>query len=534
MRTPRAAQLGHQRGDECARPSLDDRPSEAMGQCGEEPWEDTREGRGQRQHGVGGGARHEGAAFFALEPLRHVLGRAEPAQPEARGGERVGGHGAHRAQERGQDLVEVAYQGGEGAPCRPGHPHPALRPRSSTLLPTQTARSPSSGWAKATVGVSSRTPRAARSRSPKAGEASSSGCTAEQTSWRKPGSVSSAVRHPPPGSSAASTTSTDSPARASVRAATRPLGPAPTTIASTPLTVRSFRIRPLGPTRRRPSCHSGSVSPSSAPITGTGPSANRHSVRSTSASTRSGRWWNSTTRRAPARAPSLTAYSAAAWPKDPSASTSSARRWASWIKQIDVAGQLERRLVVLADPVGSRTQRRRLVIGDVGQRGPAVADTEPDGAPALVRDVECGDREPLGLERAFGKGGKRPVAAELGRSDREERGGHHPRQQGRGVRLTPLRGQQQRHPGVASVTAAEERESLDVVPVQVAQHHGAAERFVAEELAHAPQTGAGVEEQCGPLRSLLVMRQRDAGGVAAEADELGTRARVSTRGSRRS
>ena len=33
----------------------------------------------------------------------------------------------------------------------------------------------------------------------KAGEASRSGWTAEQTSWRKPGSVSSAVRQPPPG-----------------------------------------------------------------------------------------------------------------------------------------------------------------------------------------------------------------------------------------------------------------------------------------------------------------------------------------------
>ena len=46
------------------------------------------------------------------------------------------------------------------------------------------------------------------------------------------------------------------------------------------------------------------VSVSAAPITGTGLPANRHRVRSTSASLRSGRWWKSATRRAPAMVPS--------------------------------------------------------------------------------------------------------------------------------------------------------------------------------------------------------------------------------------
>jgi hypothetical protein len=69
-----------------------------------------------------------------------------------------------------------------------------------------------------------------RSASPnrrKNGEARAPGCTAEQTSCQVPGSISSAVRVPPPGCSAASYTVTSRPARANVTAAARPFGPAP-------------------------------------------------------------------------------------------------------------------------------------------------------------------------------------------------------------------------------------------------------------------------------------------------------------------
>src|SRR5579872_3808908 len=55
---------------------------------------------------------------------------------------------------------------------------------------------------------------------------------AEQTSWTKPGRVSSIEREPPPMVSLASYTRTERPARAIVMAAARPFGPAPTTIAS--------------------------------------------------------------------------------------------------------------------------------------------------------------------------------------------------------------------------------------------------------------------------------------------------------------
>ncbi len=57
------------------------------------------------------------------------------------------------------------------------------------------------------------------------------GKTAAHTSWTKPGKVSGSDRTPPPTDSAASSTVTESPARASSTAATRPFGPAPTTTA---------------------------------------------------------------------------------------------------------------------------------------------------------------------------------------------------------------------------------------------------------------------------------------------------------------
>src|SRR5690606_9292923 len=66
----------------------------------------------------------------------------------------------------------------------------------------------------------------------KNGDATPIGWIAEPRSCRNPGSVSSAVRAPPPMVSLASSTSTSAPRRASVTAAASPFGPAPTTTAS--------------------------------------------------------------------------------------------------------------------------------------------------------------------------------------------------------------------------------------------------------------------------------------------------------------
>ena len=91
----------------------------------------------------------------------------------------------------------------------------------------------SNGCASAAGGSIHSTPCSASGSVRKNGEATPSGWIAEQTSWTKPGSVSSAERAPPPTVSAASMTRTESPACASAIAAASPFGPEPTTTAST-------------------------------------------------------------------------------------------------------------------------------------------------------------------------------------------------------------------------------------------------------------------------------------------------------------
>ncbi len=65
------------------------------------------------------------------------------------------------------------------------------------------------------------------------GEANASGWTAEPRSLTKPSPTSGAERVAPPGSGAASRTTTDRPVLATVMAAARPFGPDPTTTTST-------------------------------------------------------------------------------------------------------------------------------------------------------------------------------------------------------------------------------------------------------------------------------------------------------------
>ncbi len=91
------------------------------------------------------------------------------------------------------------------------------------------------------------------------GRRAPSRCTVAPMSCRKPGSVTSSVRSPPPGRSAASSTTTFQPASASATAATSPFGPEPTTTASTsvaPSMRRRVTQRLDPPARSAPSARS--------------------------------------------------------------------------------------------------------------------------------------------------------------------------------------------------------------------------------------------------------------------------------------
>lgn len=114
---------------------------------------------------------------------------------------------------------------------------PASRgPKEAAVSATEcdsTAAVPSSkGCAMGNSGCSQSSPYRASGIVLKTGEPIPSGWTAEQGSWRNPGRVSSSVRAPPPTVSLASNTDTENPRLASSTAAVSPLGPAPTTTAS--------------------------------------------------------------------------------------------------------------------------------------------------------------------------------------------------------------------------------------------------------------------------------------------------------------
>ncbi len=249
MRPPRGSELGHEGIDDGGAATLHDGPAVVVRQRGEEPGKHAGERRRQRQHGVGGRAGDQGPALVGTEAPGEMLRRGESTQGEARCRQRVRRHVAHGAQEGGQDVVQIPDEGGEeprvgGPVCSQGSGHVShIRPDGDGAgSPREDGRRRAAASAAAHRGRRGRCQR-------KAGEARSSGWTAEQTSWRNPGSVSSAVRHPPPGSSAASYTSTARPARARTSAATNPLGPAPTTMASALLTGGSQPHRQASPPR---------------------------------------------------------------------------------------------------------------------------------------------------------------------------------------------------------------------------------------------------------------------------------------------
>ena len=82
-------------------------------------------------------------------------------------------------------------------------------------------------------------------------------------------------------------------------------------------------------------------------------------------------------------------------------------------EEIDVAGQIEGALVVLAEAVGAGSEGRRAVVGDVGQGRMAVADPEAHRVPTLVGHVQGRHAEAFGREGVAGKHTEPPVAAQL-------------------------------------------------------------------------------------------------------------------------
>ena len=150
-------------------------------------------------------------------------------------------------------------------------------------------------------------------------------------------------------------------------------------------------------------------------------------------------------------------------------------------QEIDLVGQPEGTVVILADAAGARTERRRAVVRDVGHGGVAVADPEADGVATLVGDVNGNDAEALGRVRCR-RESRRTATRRGGQKERWGRTAATscapatpPR------RCRPPGPAGTRHPRVVAIAGPEEGQALHMVPVQVAQQDGAAERQITEQ-----------------------------------------------------
>jgi hypothetical protein len=117
-------------------------------------------------------------------------------------------------------------------------------------------------------------------------------------------------------------------------------------------------------------------------MTGTGDAANRHASRSSASSVRSGRWWNSATRRTPALG-QLDRIVGRGIPERRLGRHCLGQRLGIVYQQVGPGGQFDGGRVVFTPSVWSLAQRRRAVIGDVGRHRTPVAHPVPDRPPPL-------------------------------------------------------------------------------------------------------------------------------------------------------
>ena len=180
-------------------------------------------------------------------------------------------------------------------------------------------------------------------------------------------------------------------------------------------------------------------------------------------------------------------------------------------QQRGVAGEVEAGDPALLELIEVGAQRR-LVVGDVGERGVAVVDPVAEGR-AAVRDRGGADPGRADLPLALRAVAEGDVAGQLADLDRRERrrdvAGDAVAQRGLG------RGRSPDHDlGLRAEGGGEEDEALDVVEVEVGEEDVEPGRLVRQRQAEAADAGAGVERQ----HRAVGEGDADAGGVAAVAD----------------
>jgi len=104
-------------------------------------------------------------------------------------------------------------------------------------------------------------------------------------------------------------------------------------------------------------------------------------------------------------------------------------------EKVDVAGELERRGVVGAEPVRAVAGARRAMVREVGERRACVADPEAEGAPAPMADLAGDHRESLEFASSGLKRAEFPIAAKRVGADRKKGGDMDRERDGSGLAL---------------------------------------------------------------------------------------------------
>lgn len=163
-------------------------------------------------------------------------------------------------------------------------------------------------------------------------------------------------------------------------------------------------------------------------------------------------------------------------------------------EEIGASAQLKGSVVNDTEPVVSFTPLHRPVVGHVDDRGTVISDAVAERATSLVRNLERKDVEALDVVRARFERAERPRAAEARRTDREVRGAHH---LGKNSFRVALRREIEVDAGVGSVTGSEERQPVDVIPMEMRKQDGAVERQAVEHLGEASEAAARIEDERG-------------------------------------
>ena len=489
----------------------------------------ARRRRGGRGLAPGRHARQQAAGVRRLRGRRRLAGRRGPHVPRSPGHPR-------RLQRR------AAGGGLQGPPARPVRGRRVRRARSPTWCASRGSSSPASG------SPSTATPTCPRS-------------WPGSTPTRRTTRSSTAPRYPATLVTTGEEDSRVDPCHARkmaarLQAASTNDGAAPRGGRGRPRPGQARHQADRGASRRprlprlaaRPS-DAGSASlperdrrsPSAgAPVTcdgGRTANAANATMASTSSSVRVGSWWKSSTARAPAS--SRQAHGVVGRRV---AEARARRQLLGGVlgvvdQQVDVRGQRQRGVVVRPPAVGPGTERRRAVVGQVGDRRAPVADAVAEGAAALVRDLqgqhlEAADVVLAGLEALEG-----PRAPQALGPDREVRRRHGPaqhvdrrrrRRPGRGGTAAPRRRRGRRRARTAGPGCGPSAGDRGAS----APRNGC----LAEQRAEAAQPGAGVEHEArrarrrGPARRTRCCRRSARRRARAPGSTPARRARAPSRG----